>query len=244
MESPIGVWSTVSEAPENPAIRASAVSQAAERSLRGKREAAEQEVGRLVEAALALIRGTGQLEPRVSEIVREAGLHNQAFYRHFESKRELLVAVLDHGIELLAGYLEHRMQAEVTPEDRVRAWLAGMLAQALDPDAADATRPFVLARGRLADSYPNEVRESEQRLRALVRSAIADGVAAGDFANADPERDAETLYLLAMGWVEHRLTDPSPARREDAAALEAFALAGLRRGPAGSSETQSEEGSA
>ena len=93
------------EAPETTPIRASAVSQAAERSLRGKREAAEQEVARLVEAALSLIRGTGQLEPRVSEIVRAAGLHNQAFYRHFESKHELLVAVLDHGIELLAGYL-------------------------------------------------------------------------------------------------------------------------------------------
>ena len=49
-----------------------------------------------------------------------------------------------------------------------------------DPQAAEATRPFVLARGRLADSYPEEVRESERRLTALVRDAIADAVAAGD----------------------------------------------------------------
>lgn len=211
--------------------RPSPVQLVVDRSLRGRREAAEREVGRLVEAALALIRRTGRLEPRVSEIVREAGLHNQAFYRHFRSKHELLVAVLDQGIALLAGYLDHRMQGAPDPAARVREWVAGILAQALDPEAAEATRPFVLARGRLADACPEEVRESERRLTALVRSAIVEGKAAGAFPNADPERDAEILYLLAMGWVERRLTDPGPALPEDAAALEAFAMAGLRRAP-------------
>jgi len=210
--------------------RPSPVQLVVDRSLRGRREAAEREVGRLVEAALAVIRRTGRVEPRVSEIVREAGLHNQAFYRHFRSKHELLVAVLDQGIALLAGYLEHRMRAAAPdPAARVRAWVAGILEQALDPGAAEATRPFAVARGRLADACPDEVHESERRLTALVRGAIADGVATGAFPAAQPEREAETLYLLAMGWVERRLADPAPARREEAAALEAFAMAGLRR---------------
>lgn len=211
----------------SPPPTSSAIDQAIDRSLRGRREAAAQEVRRLVDASLALIQRSGQLEPRVSEIVREAGLHNQAFYRHFRSKHELLVAVLDEGIGVLAGYLAHRMEAAVTPTDRVRAWLAGILEQALDPRGAEATRPFVLARGRLAESYPEEVRESERRLTALLHESIREGAAAGAFPAADPERDAETLYLLAMGWVERRLTDPAPASRDDAHALEAFAIAGL-----------------
>jgi AcrR family transcriptional regulator len=187
-------------------------------------------VRRLVDAALILIQRTGELEPRVSEIVREAGLHNQAFYRHFRSKHELLVAVLDEGIRGLAGYLARRMASEASPRARVRVWLQGILEQAIDPRGAEATRPFAVARGRLADAFPEEVRESERQLTRLVREAIAEGVAQGDFPGADPGRDAETLYLLAMGWVEHRLTDVDPAAPEDARALETFALAGLSRG--------------
>jgi AcrR family transcriptional regulator len=211
------------------ANRPSAIDQAVDRSLRGRREAATNEITRLVDAALVLIQRSGQLEPRVSEIVEQAGLHNQAFYRHFRSKHELLVAVLDQGIALLAGYLAHRMERAASPVEQVRAWLAGVCEQALSLEAAAATRPFVLARGRLSEAYPEEVRESERQLSSLLRSAIRAGVASGDFPNADADRDSETLYLLAMGWVEHRLTDPQLARREDADALVAFAMAGLSR---------------
>ena len=112
------------------ADRGSSIDQAVDRSLRGRRAAAAGEVRRLVDASLAIIRRTGDLEPRVSEIVREAGLHNQAFYRHFRSKHELLVAVLDEGIRGLAGYLAHRMAVEDSPRARVRAWLGGILDQA------------------------------------------------------------------------------------------------------------------
>jgi AcrR family transcriptional regulator len=214
--------------PQDPR-RNSVVDRTVDRALRGRREAASGEVHRLVEAALGLIQQTGHLEPRVSEIVSRAGLHNQAFYRHFRSKRELLVAVLDQGIALLAGYLEHRMAAVASPREKVREWLRGMLEQALHEQGAEATRPFVLARGRLAEEYSEEVRASEEQLTALVRASIEAGTESGDFPDADPVRDAEALYLLAMGWVQSRLLDSERPTREDAAALESFALSGLAR---------------
>jgi len=208
---------------------ASAARRVAERSLAGRRASAEAEIRRLIAAALELIRRDGRLEPRVGEIVRGAGLSNQAFYRHFRSKRELLVAVLDEGVGLLAGYLEHRMEGAATPEQAVREWLRGILAQALDPRGAESTRPFVLGRGHLAEAFPADVAASEGRIAALVRPAIAAAVASGRWSGADPERDAEALYHLAMGWVQARLQESVPPRLEDARALEAFALAGLAR---------------
>ena len=104
--------------------------------------------------------------------MKAAGLSNQAFYRHFRSKHELLVAVLDEGTRILAGYLEHRMDGASTPLGRVREWLRGILAQALDTDAARATRPFALAPGRLAHAFPESVARSEERLAGLVRRAL------------------------------------------------------------------------
>ncbi len=122
------------------------------------------------------------------------------------------------------------MERAGDPEARVRAWLEGMLEQALDPEAAAATRPFALSRARLAELFPGEVEAAERRLTALLCEALRE---AGDaLPGADPERDAETLYDLAMGWVQRRLAQPDRARREDAEALTTFALHGIRRGAA------------
>jgi AcrR family transcriptional regulator len=210
--------------------RAPALLRSVDRALSRRRAAYTAEAERLVEAALLLIRERGELEPPVAAIVRRARLSNQAFYRHFRSKHELLVAVLDHGIEVLAAYLRERMAKEAAPSERVRAWLRGMLAQALDARGAEATRPFALARSQLARHYPAEVARSEQRLSALVRDAIEAAKAAGELPDADPAADAEALYHLAMGWLEARLAEGRTPSRREAARLEAFAMAGLRAG--------------
>jgi AcrR family transcriptional regulator len=206
------------------------VERAVDRALARQRDAYAAEADRLLRAALGLIRERGELEPPVAAIVRRARLSNQAFYRHFHSKHELLVAVLDHGITLLAEYLAARMAKAPSAVERVRAWLRGMLEQALHPRGAEATRPFVLARGRLARHYPEEVALSEQRLTALVRDALAEAKQAGELPEADPAADAESLYHLAMGWLEARLAEGGPADRSQAARVEAFAMAGLRAG--------------
>ena len=201
-----------------------------ERALSERRAAYTDEVRRLVEAAFVLIERTGELEPRVGDIVREAGLSNQTFYRHFASKQALLVAVLDEGARILASYLAHRMRRSASPTGQIREWLRGILEQALSPGAAAATRPFAMARVRLAEAHPAEVAESERQLTALVREAIRAGVAAGELPNADPDRDAETLYHQAMGWLQARLLESALPRRRDAERLVEFALHGLLRG--------------
>ena len=201
-----------------------------ERSLERRRGAYTEEVRRLIEASFTLIRERGQLEPRVGEIVLAAGLSNQAFYRHFRSKDELLLAVLDEGIQKLAGYLRHRMQGVETPAQGIREWLAGMCEQALNPEAAAATRPFALSRARLSELFPAEVEESERQLTAMLREAIEAAVAGGELADADPERDVETLYGLAMGWMQRKLAHSEAPERADAEHLVEFAWNGLRRG--------------
>jgi AcrR family transcriptional regulator len=202
---------------------------AVERTLARQRSTYESEVRRLVEATLVLIERTGHLGPTVGEITRESGLSNQAFYKHFRSKEELFVAVLDEGMQILASYLDHQMRAESAPAKRVRAWIAGLLEQALNPEAAAATRPFTLSRDPLSAHYPAEVAESERKLTGLVAGAIREGVETGDWTSSNPDRDAESLYDLAMGWVQARLREGPIVDRDDAERLIEFALAGLRQ---------------
>ena len=98
------------------------------------------EVRRLLDAGLAVMRRGGtEQRPRVADIVAEAGLSNDAFYRHFPSKDALVTAILEDGADRLSSYLAHQMAKATTPEDQVRRWVDGVLAQA-DADIAATTR--------------------------------------------------------------------------------------------------------
>jgi AcrR family transcriptional regulator len=163
--------------------------------------------------------------------VQRAGLSNQAFYRHFHSKDELLLGVLDEGFRLLAGYLVHRVAQAADSEAKIRAWIGGVLEQALQGESAAATRPFAVSRARLSELFPVEVEGSERELTAPLRAALVDAVASGALPGADPERDADAIYTLAMGWVQRVLCRREAAPRAEAEHLVEFALAALRRAP-------------
>ena len=97
------------------------------------------EVRRLLDAALEVMHDCGtSARPRVADIVAAAGLSNDAFYRHFRSKDDLVNALLEDGAERLRGYLSHQMAKARTPEAQVRRWVEGVLGQA-DGDVAAAT---------------------------------------------------------------------------------------------------------
>src|SRR5438093_773061 len=111
-------------------------SRSIERSVEERRATYVEEIRTIVEAAYRVIERTGEFDPKLRDILREAGTSNQAFYKHFRSKDELLLLLLDDGRRKLLGYLAHRMDKATTPAGRVRAWIEGVLAQAVDAKAA------------------------------------------------------------------------------------------------------------
>ena len=120
------------------------------RSLAKREDEYAGEVRRLLDAALEVMDRCGtSSRPRVADIVAAAGLSNDAFYRHFRSKDDLVNALLEDGAERLRGYLAHQMAKARTPEAQVRRWVEGVLAQA-DDDVAAATLA-VLWNGSSAD---------------------------------------------------------------------------------------------
>ncbi|HEX7522073.1 MAG TPA: TetR/AcrR family transcriptional regulator [Acidimicrobiia bacterium] len=203
-----------------PAVEASLTSQAATRSLADRRAVYEHEVQALVDATYVVMRQTGSIEPRVSDIVHRAGLSNQAFYRHFRSKDELLLAVLDDGQRRLVGYLEHRMAGTHDPLQQVRRWVEGVMEQARNPGAAANTRPFALHASRLADQFPDETAHSRELLVAPLRDAIT---AAG----GDARRDADAVYHLTMGAMHDALVRSVTPSKRDVEHLVQFTLGGL-----------------
>ena len=193
------------------------VSTLAGRTLAERHEAYATEIRTLLDAALTVMRRDETIEPRVSDIVRTAGLSNQAFYRHFRGKDELLVALLDDGRQRLLATIEGRMARADGPTDQVRAWVEVVLAQARDPEAAAATRPFALNGDRLAVQFPAETQGSRDRLIEPLRDLVG-------------EPAALAIYHVAMGMVHDALIERRTPTRAEVDAVVEFALKGAGLG--------------
>jgi AcrR family transcriptional regulator len=196
----------------------------ADRALDERRAAYADEVRRLIDAAYTVMRGTGDIDPRVSDVVRAAGLSNQAFYRHFKSKDELLLAVLTDGQHRLLATLQTRMARAEPGTSQVAAWIEGVMAQARNTDAAENTRPFALNGARLADIFPADWSALREAVIAPLREAV--GAAGGD-----PDRDADAIYHVTFGEMEDALKRRVHPTRDDVEHLVQFAMkgAGLAR---------------
>jgi AcrR family transcriptional regulator len=192
------------EPPDGPSL----AEQAAGRSTAGLVAARADEAQRLMDAGMVVMGRHGTTgRPTVAEIVREAGLSNQAFYRHFASKDDLVTAIVDAGARRLATYVERRMAAHDEPLDQVRAWIAGVLAQATDPKASEPTRAVSFNRNVLDLDREHAARQAESLVWAQLEVPLA------ALGRPRPRDDAYLIGKLVFAvltealWSDEELTD-------------------------------------
>lgn len=194
----------------------SLVEQAVRRSLQSREEAIRAEVQRLLDATLVVIRRTGvEAPPKVADIVAEAGLSNQAFYRHFASRDDLLAAVAEAGARRLVTYLEHQMSKVTDPAGQVDVWIRGVLAQAAKPSVARDTRAVV-----------SSARRSRRPIAVSPATAALLVEPLRQLGTADPERDADVIAAAVLGRLEFHLW-VRPPTDEDTEHLVGFCLAAV-----------------
>jgi AcrR family transcriptional regulator len=188
-------------------------------------EQSPDEVHQLIEATYRVISRTETLDPPVREILREAGLSNPAFYRHFRSKDELLLTVLEQGWEVLRGYLAHQMAKVDTPDEKIAAWVRGMLAQAADPAAARRARPFTVNLPRLATLFPDEHRASRNALIQLLVAPLKPA----NHATRSVWPEVLAVYDLVKAVQDRHLVERTAPTADETENLVAFVLAALHR---------------
>jgi AcrR family transcriptional regulator len=198
--------------------------QAASRAADSRARVHEQEVRRLLDAGLALMREGGpERPPRVADIVAAAGLSNQAFYRYFASKDDLVAAVIDEGQRRLLAYAEHQLAKERTPEGQLRRVVRAVADQAGDPEVAAATRAVLWNAGKASDPAGDRSRELHDLLVALLLPTV---VALG---SRDPDRDARATVAAVLSLMLDHLWRRTSPDKKDLDHVVAFCLAGIRR---------------
>jgi AcrR family transcriptional regulator len=177
----------------------------AQRSVAEKQAELAGEMDRIVEATYDLVERTGNLDPSMRQILAHSGLSTQAFYRHFRSKDELMLALLDEGRRRLVVYLERRMKRVGSPEEKVRAWVEGVMAQASEPRAAARSRPFFADEDRLAEMFPDEHAASVDALVSLLNDPLSQLNNQGRRSVPETELDAQAIYRLTFATVHDHL---------------------------------------
>lgn len=199
---------------------------AVERRVAGRRAEYGAEMRRIVETTFSLIERTGSLDPSMREILAETGLSNQAFYRYFSSKDELMLALLDDGRRQLVDTLQRRMARSADPKAQVRAWIEGVLAQAANATAAARTRPWILSEQRLAELFPQEQQASVELLVGLLRDPIARLRGTKRRQHAD-EVAATMVYQLTFAVLRGHLVAGTKPDATESNALIDFCLKGV-----------------
>ena len=187
-----------------------------------QRKRAEDEVRALVEAGLTVLRQRGAAGLTVAEVLAEAGLSTRAFYRHFRSKDELVLAVYEQEAQRRNAEIAARIARRAEPRARLETWIDETLGLGFEPRRA-AAHPGA-ARRRRAACKPTSPTSSRRSWPARSIRSIALLAA---FPDAEPELDAWSIYAITWELVEAKLRGSAIDRATRAAQCSRFCLPAL-----------------
>jgi AcrR family transcriptional regulator len=153
----------------------------------------------LIDAGLVVLRRNGSEKCTVADVLAEAGMSTRAFYRHFDSKDALVLAIYAHDAQLARDQLHKRILQAETPRAALDVWIDETLGLAYDTRRARRTRPLAREGMRLQAEFPQEF----DAIVASVLDPLVEVLRA--FGAANPERDARTIHAVTWALVVERM---------------------------------------
>jgi TetR/AcrR family transcriptional regulator len=163
------------------------------------------------------------------ELVKEAGVALQTFYRLFAGKDQLLLAVFEDLIAESCAQYEEAARDLPDPVARLRFYIRATVGNIGDADVVGIGAQFVTAQHwRLYQLFPEEMAHATQHFTDLVERQLVLAADEGLLAPKDPQLDAWFVTKLVMAVFHHyafAAPPPDPATVEDE--LWQFCLTGL-----------------
>ena len=195
--------------------------QAVDRSLESRRARSEVEVESLVGSALRLMRRKGYAAATVADVLEEAELSTRAFYRHFESKEQLFLAVFERDSIESSRRMSRRLARLPTARARLLGWIDEVLSLGYEGSRARRTQTLATEASTLRSAYPAEFVAIQQAVFAPLVGILEEGRADGSFPSAQLDDDPRSIYAMTWTLVEARLGGGGPL---DAASARAHVL--------------------
>jgi AcrR family transcriptional regulator len=173
--------------------------------------ASDDDRGFIIDAAYSCLSEPHSGPIPVAAILQRAGVSTRAFYRHFESKDELFLALLRQESDALADRLDRIViDGPSAPVDQLKAWIGQMFGWMHDAELRMHLTVIDSDEVRVAKGY-RETRERAHadRERSLVE-ILRRGRADGSFPLADPEHDAVAISAV----ISREMVNQSPGDKE------------------------------
>lgn len=193
----------------------------------------------IVDAAQRLLTTKGTFTTQ--ELVKEAGVALQTFYKYFSGKDQLLLAVLEQTISDATERYRASAADLADPLERLRYFVTVTFEDQIGGGAAG----FITSEHwRLQPLFPVELGLATKSYTDLIAEAIQDAVAAGALEVSDADSQAWLITQLVMSVWHHYAFAPVSERQADVAErVWQFCLTGLRPAAQAAPATAGKRGS-
>lgn len=159
----------------------------------------------LVAAARRVIQRSGYTEAHITEILKEARVSTRAFYRHFSSKDDVLVAVAEQERRSLERRVRLAVESAADPLAAVDAWIESLLALAFEPRLLKSVLIFRSPVVQSVIAFHEEIWSPDELVRFLA-TALESAADRSLVIVTSPESDAYSIFDVVYNLVL-RLTD-------------------------------------
>jgi AcrR family transcriptional regulator len=185
----------------------------------------------IVAAASNSVREQGVRGLSIAAVLDHAQLSTRAFYRHFESKDELVAAVFVEMSRVEVLRLRRKMEVAATPVEAVAAWIDGRLDLAFDENVKLQQRQVSLEAQSKMLSSPEQVSPAYTAILEPLVEQLQRGLELGAFQDIVPATAAKSIHGVVWGATQRQWATGKWERADVRERTLRFCLRGLGVAP-------------
>jgi AcrR family transcriptional regulator len=151
----------------------------------------------ILEEAARIFSEKGFHATSMQDIAEAVNLQKASLYHHFDSKQEILIALLDHALDLINNRLELVLAQSLSPEEKLRQAMVSYFQTIAENQSLAAV--LLLEIRSLDPELKDRHASRREKFDRLWRDLISEGKQAGQFSNVDPSLTGRAL-LGVMNW--------------------------------------------
>lgn len=185
----------------------------------------------IIAAASKVVREEGVRGLSVAQVLTRAGIGTRAFYRHFESKDQLVAAVFLDMARIETRRLRKRMATSAGPVAAVVAWIDGRLDLAFSDEVKSDLRQMSLEAQSQMFAAPEVVGAAYAEIMTPLVEQLERGRDEGQFTDGDPAAQAQSIQGVLWASVERQWATGDQDRADVRRNTLQFCLRGLGVAP-------------
>jgi AcrR family transcriptional regulator len=185
----------------------------------------------ILAAASKSVREQGVRGLSIAAVLDRAQLSTRAFYRHFESKDQLVAAAFLEMARVEKQRLRRKMANAATPVEAVAAWIDGRLDLAFDENIKSDLRHLSMEAQSQMFASPELIRPAYAEMLEPLIEQLERGVEQGVFHNIDAVTDAQSIQGVVWAATERQWATRDCERDDVRERVLRFCLRGLHVAP-------------